>query len=426
MKYRIAGIRYMAVVVGTLSALAVLSVSTLAAGPGADAEPDVEPDVVREDSGTAWSTDIAILATEAGLPVGSVDKAMAFQEAFGKYASDLISRFPNQISAVWMDSPPGIEGPSTRGHVRFTGKVPANLTSMDNVVITGGGMISMADHRRRSEITAQILVELGYQNFATFFEPAGNAIRVELLLPKGASQPNKLNLLGAVQARVGADQKLQGRATLMEETDLALTFFSGSGPFVTVNHSRGGNWLRDDDVRECTSGWSVSGQYGNGIITAGHCSGLNRFEQPGVTPYKMQMKIQAYGVEGDVEYHTTSHVELAEFYSKSSTIRSVKYLKATSEMVGGSVCFYGRASNVRTCNHEVEAVNVTVSAKGKTVGNLARTTDTTSAIGGDSGGGWSFGNKAWGVQHGNDINDHAYFTPVEEAEDALNVTILTK
>lgn len=283
----------------------------------------------------------------------------------------------------------------------------------------------MADHFRRAELATEALIDLGYQNAITFFDPIDKVIRIELQIPEGASQPNELDLVGAVQNRVRADQDIQGRAAMVDALDLELTVITGSGPIITLEHSRGGNWLRDDGVRECTSGWSVSGPDGNGIITAGHCSGLNEFEQPGVTPYSMSWKDQEYGADGDVEYHTTDHSEYAEFYADSTNVRDVNGIKTTSTMVGNSVCVYGRSSNNRTCNHTVEAVDVTVLANGSVeVGNLARASNATTT-GGDSGGGWSWGTTAWGVHHGQ-AGGKGYFTPVEEAQNALNVTILTK
>ena len=93
-------------------------------------------------------------------------------------------------------------------------------------------------------------------------------------------------------------------------------------------------------------------------------------------------------------------------------------------MLGGSVCVYGRGSNSRNCNHTVEAVAVCIQSGGVWVCNLART-DNHTTTGGDSGGGWSLGNQAWGVHKGG-AGGKSYFTPVTGAQTALNVTIKTK
>ena len=208
------------------------------------------PGVVRQDPDTVPAPDNAILAAETGLPLVQIDAAIAFQEAFAEYAEGLMSQYPGQISGVWMDSPTGTLGPSTRGHIRFAGKVPEGVTHVDNVALTGGGLISMADQSRRAEIAAQVLIDLGYTEFATFFSLSENTINLELLLPEESPEPSKSDLVTVLQQNVQLAEEFQGRANQVLETDVALTVLRGSGPFVTLHHSRGGNWLLDDGDRE--------------------------------------------------------------------------------------------------------------------------------------------------------------------------------
>lgn len=413
-------------VVLVLWVASMLFVSTISADK-LDVEREHKQDVVYQDESAAQAADIALLANETGLSVESLEQAMAFQEAFAKYAEGLIIRYPDQISAIWMEPVP-----STKGHIQFVDKVPSEVTveleeqgilNPDNFVLTGEGMISMASHARRAELAAEAILALGYQESMTFFDPVNNVIQIEIQLPQDAKQPGEIDIVTAVQNRIqGAE--LQGRATIVDINDLNLAIVEGSGSIVTLQHTRGGNWLRDDGVRECTSGWSVSGPNGDGIITAGHCNGLNQFEEVGGLVYGMTYKSGVFGLSGDVEYHTTTHVEYDDFYSDATTIRDVSGIKTTNTMVGGSVCVYGRASNVRTCNHTVEAINVTVNAGGTTVGKLVRASNV-STIGGDSGGGWSWDYTAWGVHHGIG-GGKSYFMPVQEAQTALGVTVKTQ
>ncbi len=177
--------RYMPIVfILTVVAAVCFSVGTARAE-----EPDTEPPVERQDPSTNPTPDNALIANETDLPLSEIDSAIAFQDAFGVYAEGLLDQFPDQISAIWMDSPPGAQGPSTRGHVRFVGDVPSGVSSTGNIFLTGGGAISMADHKLRAEAAADALAGLGYQNLATFFDHKDNVIRVELLLPQGATQP---------------------------------------------------------------------------------------------------------------------------------------------------------------------------------------------------------------------------------------------
>ena len=390
--------------------------------------------VVFQDEREARATDIALIAKQKGLPVEIVEQSMTFQEAFSAYAEDILSRYPNQVSAVWVEPIPG-----AKGHIKFVADVPSDVIeglardsalNPNNVVLAGDGKISMEDNFRRAEFVVAALKDSGYSNLITFFDQVSEKIQIELLLPAQISQPDKSDIVNAIRSKLqterqkDADDQLRGRAAEFEESDVNLTVFSGEGPIVTLTHSRGGNWLRDAGVRECTSGWSVNGPNGDGIITAGHCTSLDQFEEEGVSLYGITWRSEVFNASGDVEYHTTSHVEYDDFYAQSgaANIRDVTGIKTTNTMVGSAVCFYGRASNVRTCNHEVEAVDVNVVVDGTPVGDQARASND-SAIGGDSGGGWSVGNTAWGVQSSHDNNDNSYFTPVQQAQTALGVTI---
>ena len=80
-------------------------------------EHGTEEDVVNQDESAAQAADIALLVNETSLPVESVEQAIAFQGAFAVYADELITRYPDQISAVWMEPVP-----NTRGHIQFQAK----------------------------------------------------------------------------------------------------------------------------------------------------------------------------------------------------------------------------------------------------------------------------------------------------------------
>ena len=92
--------------------------------PQAHNEPDTEPDVVCQDESSAQAPDIVLTAKRTGLSMESVQRAIAFQQAFGKYVDELIVCFPDQISAVWAEPVP-----NTRGHVQLTGELPPDVTS---------------------------------------------------------------------------------------------------------------------------------------------------------------------------------------------------------------------------------------------------------------------------------------------------------
>jgi len=138
------------------------------------------PAVVPQDDHAARAADNALLAQEIDVPVEQVEQAMAFQDAFAAYAEDLRSRYPDQISAVWTEPVP-----NAKGHIEFIKAVPSEVTAEletlgflnpTNVILTGEGLIMLADHYRRAELAATALQDLGYQNFITFFDQDTNMI----------------------------------------------------------------------------------------------------------------------------------------------------------------------------------------------------------------------------------------------------------
>ena len=122
----------------------------------------VEPGVFYQNQSKGHAADIATLTAETGLPQPAVEGAIAFQQAFAQYADTLLARYPDQISSIRTESLP-----QQRGHIQFVKDVPAEvladmtqrsqlvsasavqsktaLTS-ENMMLTGGGEISMAQH----------------------------------------------------------------------------------------------------------------------------------------------------------------------------------------------------------------------------------------------------------------------------------------
>lgn len=374
-------------------------------------------------------TDINILVQETGFPEETVRQTIAFQKFFREYADKLLVQYPDKISSIYIE-----KLPVARGHIKFVDEVPEELTSSieklnqeDKIILTGNGNITFHDNQKRAIALSNVLSNMKYKNIVTFFDPIKNVIQIEIKIPANEKAPKKENLILPLQKGLEVSS-LKSNAKKLTEKDIELTIIRGDGAIVTEHYTRGGSLVLDDGISECTMGWSVNGAFGYGVMTAGHCSGINQYQDHvDGNIYSTVWRSQVYNLSGDVEYHSTSSTvsgEIDDFHADASTIRDTAAIQSTSTMVGSSVCLYGRFSDVRTCNNVVTAINVTVTADGTTkVGNLARTNNT-SSIPGDSGGGWSWNNTAWGVNHGIDSAGNGYFTPVQVAESALGVTIL--
>jgi len=366
--------------------------------------------------------DVDLLAKESGISYAEAVQAIKAQDEFGRIADRLLARYPDRIARMWKEPTP-----STKSHIQFVGKVPdtilqdikLNAVPVD-IVITGGAKISFEDQIKRAQIAAQGLRKSGFVNSLSFYDPVNNVIQLDIKVPAQATRPDSQQILSAIQNELRGTM-LRDEIRTLNENDLRIKTIYGDGPIMEFDHARGGNWLRDDGFRECTSGWSVSGPNGDGIITAAHCSGLNQFEEEGGLIFSMTWRDQEFGSGGDVEYHTTSHIELDDFYAREGEIRDVSSIRSTLSMMGATVCEYGRSDNHRTCDHTVTGLFVTINYSIGSVSNLVRVSGDDS-IGGDSGGGWSFNNTAWGVHSGSNGSE-SFFTPVQQAETILNVTI---
>ncbi len=165
-----------------------------------------------------------------------------------------------------------------------------------DITLLPDGLLSIDEHARRAEVAAEALSTM-YDNFVTYYDVSSQKIQVEITLPADETEVNKTVIANVMQKHVRAEMtkngkaRFQGKAALIQESDIELTILTGSDPIITFEHSRGGNWLRDGNSRECTSGWSVVKNGGqSGIITAGHCSGLDTFEEEPHLTYGMSYK----------------------------------------------------------------------------------------------------------------------------------------
>jgi len=376
----------------------------------------------------ALDMDISLLSKESGFSEETVREVMKFQESFGVYADKILERYSNKVASVYVE-----EFPSKVGHINFIGEVPKALNRMiekmgqeGQIILMGGAKFSLNENFKRAELVSEALSNKKIYNTAVFFDQTKNIIQVEIKLPKKDKAPSMTNIIEAVTqhfSKLNLIEKIKD----INENDLNLKIIRGTGDILTNEYTRGGAKLYDDGTFECTLGWSVRETTGSkryGYITAKHCSGINQHKDHNNNgTYSSSWTKNASG-QVDVEFHETpTSGELDDFHANSSSIRDVKDTRSTNSMVGNRVCVYGRSSNSRNCSHTVKAVDVTVTVSNGTKSKHLARTDKHTTIGGDSGGGWSWNNTAWGVHKGGG-NGKSYFTPVRVAESYTNVTIL--
>jgi hypothetical protein len=183
-------------------------------------------------------------------------------------------------------------------------------------------------------------------------------------------------------------------------------------------HGHGGMEFWNNVALSCTVGWTTEiliyvPEYR--LVTAGHCSSVIKIKHPINQEHYTTWVQQHQGQWGDVELHTlNSGSYYDDFYSSPTTVRDVNAIEAVASIsYNESICVFGRASNANDCSAIVQDVSWSCGG----IGHFVRMDDAVT-IGGDSGGPWYVGSRAYGV-HGGLCGGLSVFSPVDYLDEAL-------
>ncbi|MFS1525647.1 hypothetical protein ACL7TT_16290 [Microbulbifer sp. 2304DJ12-6] len=252
------------------------------------------------------------------------------------------------------------------------------------------------------------LAELGYKDFSTSFD-FRSAGKIDVLVAWQSDKPN-------IPSQVVQELPV----TLQDFVNVKIS----TSPVGVTELSFGGMRVLDDNAFECTSGWSVQNNAGRtGVTTAGHCNGINQIDHPPFALHPLVHQIQHRGAWGDIEWKTSTYSEPARFYADQyDNVRNVTALEARANIsIGESICMFGRAKNQRNCSLDVNATSVNCTFNGISTRRLVRMNGDVT-INGDSGGGWSFGNRAYG-SHVGDCGGRNVFSVADLFDEAIGVTV---
>ena len=116
--------------------------------------------------------------------------------------------------------------------------------------------------------------------------------------------------------------------------------------------------------------------------------------------------------------------ETAEFYATDTVIRDVNAVEpAANIVVGESICLYSRVQGVRDCSADVNNPNIACTTSSGTSYKLVQM-DGTVDVTGDSGGGWSWSNTAYGGHKGNCSG--SAFSVADYFDEAIGIGVLTQ
>jgi hypothetical protein len=204
--------------------------------------------------------------------------------------------------------------------------------------------------------------------------------------------------------------------------DVAISFVEPTGTRVDGG-GWGGMWVTLVGENTCTSGWSVkdldSGL--SGVTTAGHCV-FNGIRHPGPGIHIFNFQNGHEGVWGDVAFGSTVFPEPAQFYADSSDIRPVNNVELAAGLsLNEWVCGYGRKSDNRFC---YQITNTSAECPGGVL-RLVRVSGN-HLVTGDSGGGWSYNNRAYGSHVGNCGTNFDHFSVADYFPQAIGVEVKTQ
>lgn len=330
----------------------------------------------------------------------------------GRLATRMATEHPDKYVGIALSTLPG--GKPT---LYLKGVLDADLESdlfAENIHIIDRQPYSIQELKRRERRVHGMLVDDGYQDLMSSFD----------ILDEG-----RIDVI--VTRQSGDDLSIQTEKDFLNSLPSDLTndvhiTFQDEPVGTDLSYAYGGMLMQDGGRSECTSGWSVRDLYGKtGITTAGHCGGIDGVVHSSGNHYAPYM-FQHRGVYGDIEWHTTSVTEYPYFYASAYSTRSVYSVEPTySTVIGESICFYGRFSNSRNCNFDVEKLWVSCTVGGYSNSSLVQMNGN-SAIPGDSGGGWSWGTRAYGSVKGTCSAGKAVFSHAGLYQKAIGVSVMTR
>lgn len=393
---------------------AIVCTALLAPAAAVQAKDDLEPvePVVSQTDAEALEEDLALTAEALGWTVAEARAQYEAGEAVEVVARAVYAKAPETFVGSILSEEPGgtpsllVKGPAPSWATSLASAGEVAVQIVDEQPYSYAELLDLNDRLTDS------LLGLGYTQFST-----GEDIKVGVVVAEVQAVPGLKSSSAELESQLPAD--------LAAGVQLTVTDKVSSG----FEHAYGGARVRNDDVAKCTSGWTViNGNGTTGVTTAGHCTGINQIDEVGEGRWALAHQQEHQGRYGDVEWHTSSHSELAKFYSSYSTLRNTNDIEVVVDMsLNESVCLYGRSSNDRDCSSRIMSRSWNCTIDGHVIRQMVRTNKDI-GMGGDSGGGWSNGNTAYGSHVGwcdTSGGTRDVFTPVFLFPNALGVDVRT-
>jgi hypothetical protein len=396
--------RLLAAVALVSTAAAVLPYS-VAAGPpdrtdlpvaNSDA-PDIALPGMFDPPTPAELDDLRTLSHDLGISFEEAIRVYGWRRSFGQLVADIASRYPDDFAGAAIDDGTG------QPWIGFKDSVPADAHALvgslepevlANAWTQSGRRVSRVDYRPSRGYSERELHDrvaavhmAAYENvrhaadLSTDVDPATGHVTMTLSIRRsadGTPAANERALLDRIDVNDNVSVRVVAGALGSDE----------------ATH-RGGS-----PMTSCTAAFTVVQGSNRGMSTAAHCS-----DQQTMNGVALNYVFAHEGTNGDFQWHLKSGQSFPDdFYSGSTTtwnanLRDVAGLGYNS--VGTPVCMNGKTT-FKHCD--------TIKALGHCYNgscNLVRVYEHQSA-GGDSGSPWFYGNAAFGVHKGYNLEDWAY------------------
>lgn len=373
----------------------------------------------------ALRRDAQHIASQRGWKIDATLARLRRQQRFDELSKELAADYPHVYGGDWLG-----DGPDARPFVRFASdNVPdgarsrADAHNLD-VVFRPGANNSLPELKSRARSVHEDLVEHGHPEVVTAY-----SVRDQRIDATARRPPNSTK----------SDRELRSRLSKESRApDVHITFVDRR--VTNEDHAYGGLMIWDDSdndgVRDsgedrCTTGFAVTHDDGrSGVTTAGHCTSMDQIEEVDGDTFDTDGVTQHIGDFGDLEWHTTPHVEPAEFYSDWTTRRDVEDVEWESAIDEGDLyCQFGRVVSGKTCD-EVYNESITVTKDDGTTLEDQTLMENDKAKGGDSGGPWFISTRAAGSHTGDalkaDGTEGDYWGKAVDFDNALNIFPKTK
>lgn len=383
---------------------ALLVTASVFAGAGGASAQGQEDDGKALDQKAAAAEDVKIIAKTFGWDPNETAAHMEGQLVFG----ELINQASIELREVYGGAVYG-EKPGEPAQIMVKGEAPQVLRlwaekSGLKIELVEGMKYSEEELVKRSDALVDLLGES--------HDEVTSAV-----LPSGEIQ-------------VAVSGKLDPRVKIPEELLDGVSIVAGPEDLANPEADIIGGVQVYGASGQCTSGFSVrSNSTGTeGVSTAGHCFGINRFSAPGTDPTLFHQG-EHKGTWGDVEWKTApGHNVLDDFQASPTSYRDVSTVwPAGGYAVNMVTCVHSRMQSTRTCD-QIYSTNTSVKYSGEPRMSNMVATDNDNTVPGDSGTNWSYSTIADGIHSGDKwiwFGTRNVFSKAGNMPNALGVSVMT-